>query len=145
MAGVDDQMNHLVVNAFADELEKLARVGFLTRPSAGKMGRAALLGLGAGGAVAAAGTAHGMDLAAEEMTPEAVQMDRISDEANTRMMDNIYRGQRSGDLTTMTQALDRAPGLREAAEAGFEGRVSAEENALRSLLPSLGDRRDRLK
>ena len=43
-------MNHLVVNAFADELEKIARVGFLTRPSAGKMGRAALLGLGVGGA-----------------------------------------------------------------------------------------------
>jgi len=52
-----DAAGRIMARGFADEIEKVARVGFLTRPSAGKMGRAALIGLGLGGGALAGGTA----------------------------------------------------------------------------------------
>jgi hypothetical protein len=50
-------MNDIILNAFADELEKVARHPFLAIPSAGRMGRAALIGSALGLPTAAAGAA----------------------------------------------------------------------------------------
>ena len=41
MAGVDDQMNHLVISAFADELEKQAKYGKLLALGGGLLAGAA--------------------------------------------------------------------------------------------------------
>lgn len=46
MAGVDDQMNHLVVNAFADELQKVG--GIRAGQALGALGLSLLAGAGVG-------------------------------------------------------------------------------------------------
>ena len=66
----------LIWNAFADELEKVAGAGFLATPSAGKAARAALLGLGVGGAGLGAWHAGEMDAAGEPSRRGRAQHER---------------------------------------------------------------------
>ena len=114
-----DAAGRIMARGFADEIEKVARVGFLTRPSAGKMGRAALLGLGLGGAgLAGAGQyALGQDPELQEyLSPSGAPAggDPIQ-EANLR---GVLRGEAREtpavlrrQLRKIRESLGRTPGF----------------------------------
>jgi hypothetical protein len=100
---------------YESEMQKQARLGFLARPSAGKMGRAALLGLGVGGAGLAAAGAESTGRLTGEVQGRLDQAERqmadMADLATSEAEehDNIREGALA-DLAETQGAMDRIKG-----------------------------------